>query len=247
VLEGLDDVPWSDHSHAYGQASDVPVALRAVAAGGDAADDAMEWLWRAIWHQGTIYSASALAVPFVTELAATPSLDVEHRRGLILLLFSIGRGKDTWGEDLDWSMPDDPDEQPEFEDSNVQACRRAVEHHGGRLLDLLAGAGPELWWDLAALVAVAGEPGRVRAAEMADDPMLPAFGALAFRVLATLLGGGTAEPGDLAELGRLDEELAGFLDQMLDDDHADLNLRSELADFLVERLCETRGRGRVSE
>jgi hypothetical protein len=60
---------WSQLTHAYGPASDLP---RLFAGVGDpeSADEAWEELWAALCHQGTVYSASFAALPVLAEIAA---------------------------------------------------------------------------------------------------------------------------------------------------------------------------------
>ncbi|MBO0609123.1 HEAT repeat domain-containing protein [Myceligenerans salitolerans] len=74
VLAGVDAFDWTAVSHAYGDASDMPSMLRAlvVDAGADSESDSesVSELWGAIVHQGTVYSASTAAVPFMARLAA---------------------------------------------------------------------------------------------------------------------------------------------------------------------------------
>jgi len=71
MLKKLYDVDWSDLGHAYGAATDVPDLIKAVAYGSKSeADKAWYELYGNIWHQGTIYSATSHAVPFLLELAA---------------------------------------------------------------------------------------------------------------------------------------------------------------------------------
>jgi hypothetical protein len=69
VLDGLDDVGWTERSHAYGSAADIPGLLRQAASGGDAAGEAISALYGSLFHQGTVYPATAAAVPFLAELA----------------------------------------------------------------------------------------------------------------------------------------------------------------------------------
>jgi hypothetical protein len=86
ALEGLDAVPWAELTHAYGEATDVPGLLRAIAAGEDRADE----LFGNIWHQGTVYPATGPAVPFLVELATHAEPSVRHM--LLALLAYIARG-----------------------------------------------------------------------------------------------------------------------------------------------------------
>ncbi len=67
----LDALPWASYGHAYGSAEDVPGCLRALAGDDDAAaDEAQGELYGSILHQGSVYEASAQAVPFLARIAA---------------------------------------------------------------------------------------------------------------------------------------------------------------------------------
>ena len=69
MLEGLDSIDWSSLSHAHGPATDVPRLLRSLLSEDeDARLQACAELHETIWHQGTVYSASAAVVPFLFEL-----------------------------------------------------------------------------------------------------------------------------------------------------------------------------------
>lgn len=61
-LSELDQVNWAHLEHAYGSAEDVPDQLRRIAAGDS---EAFESAFGNLWHQGTVYSATAAAVPFL--------------------------------------------------------------------------------------------------------------------------------------------------------------------------------------
>ncbi|CUH78231.1 HEAT repeat domain-containing protein [Tropicibacter naphthalenivorans] len=70
MLEGLDQIDWAALRHAYGPAADVPGDLRALALGGERqAAKALERLYSNIYHQGTRYTATVAAVPFIAEMA----------------------------------------------------------------------------------------------------------------------------------------------------------------------------------
>jgi hypothetical protein len=93
VLEGLDSIPWSKLKHAYGPADDVPGLLRALTST-DAAerDSAQSDLFGNIWHQGTVYEATAYAVPFLVQLALASS--VPDRADVLGLLGAIAESND---------------------------------------------------------------------------------------------------------------------------------------------------------
>lgn len=68
MLEGLDTVDWSNLIHAYGDASDIPNDICELLS--DAEDIREKALWRLfgnIYHQGTRYTATVAAIPFLTD------------------------------------------------------------------------------------------------------------------------------------------------------------------------------------
>src|SRR5579862_1242153 len=75
MLEQHDRVDWSQLSHAYGQAADVPEMIRDLARSGPATrEDVLEELWSSILHQGSLYTATTAAIPFLIELLNEPSV-----------------------------------------------------------------------------------------------------------------------------------------------------------------------------
>jgi hypothetical protein len=99
MLTGVDRVDWSALEHAYGPATDVPRHLRALGSvDSGVREAALDALYGNLWHQGTLYPATAAAVPFVLDLVdddATP-----ERPLLLLFLADVGRsasfGDDPW-------------------------------------------------------------------------------------------------------------------------------------------------------
>lgn len=88
MLEGIDDAAFAKASHAYGKAKDVPELLRRLLARSEATRaNALFELGAAICHQGTLYSATPLAVPHLLELVA--SAKVKGRAGILRLLADI--------------------------------------------------------------------------------------------------------------------------------------------------------------
>ncbi|MFF2078432.1 HEAT repeat domain-containing protein [Kitasatospora sp. NPDC058162] len=98
ALAGLDAHPWASLAHAYGSAEDLPGLLRAfVEAGEDGdAEEARDELYSAILHQGTVYSASVDAVPFLARIAAAGHQVVE-------ILWMLGGLAET---DDEWQIPE---------------------------------------------------------------------------------------------------------------------------------------------
>lgn len=79
LFVSLDDIDWASLEHAYGPGDKVPDWLRALrAAELEQRDQGRYWLEASILHQGSVYPASAPAVPFLVRLAldrVTPERD----------------------------------------------------------------------------------------------------------------------------------------------------------------------------
>ncbi len=119
----LDALPWASYGHAYGSAEDVPGCLRALAGDDDAAaDEAQSELYGSILHQGSVYEASAKAVPFLARIAAA---DIRTADVLLLIGGIAEGGEDPSPEAGDGPPAEAGDGLPARESDEV-ACRRAV-------------------------------------------------------------------------------------------------------------------------
>jgi len=95
MLEGLDKINWSQLHHAYGEASDVPVLIHQLLSKDNASiDKAIYELFGNILHQGTVYEASAFAVPFLQELLRSSEINDKTKKPLACLLASMADGYD---------------------------------------------------------------------------------------------------------------------------------------------------------
>src|SRR5262245_44051689 len=93
MLERLNNVEWSRISHAYGPATDVPAQLRVLVANNAEAWKKAVWeLHGNVWHQGTVYEASAHIVPFLLEIIRDGDLRDEQKAELLGLVALIGNG-----------------------------------------------------------------------------------------------------------------------------------------------------------
>ncbi|MFE0517054.1 HEAT repeat domain-containing protein [Streptomyces sp. NPDC058964] len=143
VFADLDRVAWPELHHAYGPADDLPDLLRAVTASDEeTAAEAEQELWSGIVHQGTVYGATAAAVPFLARLAAAGV-----RRGNLLgMLGAIAESGDEHRLD-----------QP-------GAARAAVVAHLPLMLPLLSDSDAEVRqcaaWAVARCGQTAGPDGR---------------------------------------------------------------------------------------
>lgn len=102
VFAGLDDAPWRSLNHAYGPATDVPALLRALASPDSAARRrAYHHLYGNIWHQGSVYEATAYAVPFLIRLLSYPGAPDRIEIVRLLTALAEDNGQREQGEDRD--------------------------------------------------------------------------------------------------------------------------------------------------
>lgn len=96
MLAELNSVDWSQLSHAYGPASDVPQLIEALASDHkQIRDNAFHELYSNIYHQGTVYEATSHAVPFLIELAELPFVPDRPRVLGLLASLADGHGSET--------------------------------------------------------------------------------------------------------------------------------------------------------
>ncbi|MFD7595723.1 hypothetical protein ACFV6D_22120 [Kitasatospora sp. NPDC059812] len=137
ALAGLDAIDWTALHHAYGAAGDVPGQLRGLTAE-DAGErkKALHHLYGNIFHQGSRYQASAVAVPFLAALAANAALP--GRVEVLGLLASLAIGYDEthlpggvdvigWREDVEKFRVKDPAQIAVEYDEWVSQARDEVE------------------------------------------------------------------------------------------------------------------------
>lgn len=88
MFSGLDEIEWAELIHAYGDASDVPDDIHALVSSDEkAAEDALRRLFGNIHHQGTLYTATTPAVPFLAE--ASIALKPDRAAAVLGLLSAI--------------------------------------------------------------------------------------------------------------------------------------------------------------
>ncbi|MFD6874675.1 MULTISPECIES: hypothetical protein [unclassified Streptomyces] len=97
LLVGLDDIDWAALGHAYGSAEDVPGQLRTVCGPDEEArESAFRSLFGNIFHQGTRYSASPYAVPFLARIAVAGPVGARADALLLLTRLAI-----DWHDEYD--------------------------------------------------------------------------------------------------------------------------------------------------
>ena len=176
MLDGLDEIAWDDLDHAYGAASDVPDVLRGLA---DGDGEALNELFGTIWHQGTVYEATAYAVPFLIELLAAPDADTA---GLLALLSAIAEGDpDDEDESDDEDDEDESDDEGDDEDGDTDeddtggTARAAVAAGAPAYLRLLAHDSADVRAWAAHTLGVSADAARPAMLEHADpDPVVRA-------------------------------------------------------------------------
>jgi hypothetical protein len=148
MLEGLDAINWEQLTHAYGEATNVPEMLRGLASPDrDERENALDGLFWSIHHQGTIYEATAPAVPFLLELAGSP--EVRDRDRIVDLLAAIAGGCGYYQVHQVFDSPErrastEFQETLAEERSCQQAVREAVWRGLPLFLDLLRSDEPAL-------------------------------------------------------------------------------------------------------
>jgi HEAT repeat protein len=162
MLEQLDQVDWANLRHAYGAATDVPDLLRALASDRQQdREEALSGLYSNIWHQGTVYEATAYAVPFLIELLDAP--EVGGKGGLLGLLQALATGNSYLAVHQDMDSYYNERRTPEFasrlerELPAVRAAHAAVVEGTPVYLRLLAHADPEIRFTVPDVLAVCEE------------------------------------------------------------------------------------------
>ncbi|MFJ1757193.1 hypothetical protein [Kitasatospora sp. NPDC088134] len=102
--DALDGVDWGALTHAYGAADDLPELIRGLYGTEPAAVEEVRYeLVSAICHQGSVYPASAAAVPFLAHAARHAPLRRDH---LLVLLFLMADHDAEFLESRHWAASD---------------------------------------------------------------------------------------------------------------------------------------------
>ncbi|MGN6506944.1 MAG: hypothetical protein ACTHM6_15420 [Tepidisphaeraceae bacterium] len=145
MLDGIDSIDWASLRHAYGSAADVPGLLRALASPDEVKrKNAIYELFGNIWHQGTVYPATAAAVPFLYDLLNAPNVPPKSEIAALLACIAVGSGylevhsvgdfgEKTW-RDIVSEKGKSLEDEIEREATETNRVRRAA---AARLLDLL--------------------------------------------------------------------------------------------------------------
>lgn len=155
MLAGLDTVDWASLPHAYGAAADVPGLLRSLGSPDPKVREATVYeLFGNIWHQGTVYPATAAAIPFLYELLAAPAVQDRSAIAHLLACIADGRGylevhavgafgEPTWRKILG-EQGKTLEVELEREAAEIDAVRRAASAGLRQLLPYLSDPEPEI-------------------------------------------------------------------------------------------------------
>lgn len=127
MFDGIDDLDWESRHHAYGPATDVPDDLRALRSPDAEVRKQARWnLYGNIFHQGTRYRASRLAVKFLIQLAVEP--ETPEREQIIDLIthLALGYPETYWRIPVDRSGLGSGDEYFERGENEYHADERDV-------------------------------------------------------------------------------------------------------------------------
>jgi hypothetical protein len=92
LLERLDTIDWASLKGCGGPATDVPDLLRELVSEEDGVRmDIWAELLDHLWHQGTVFPASAAAIPFLYELLTDP--DVPDKGPFVEMIAAIATGE----------------------------------------------------------------------------------------------------------------------------------------------------------
>ena len=212
---------WGQFRHAYGVSVDIPGLLAAAAGPVSGRDRAWAQLWDRLCHHGSVYSASAAAVPDLTRLACDDSLRPADRAQATSLIAAIADGSSylaVHGPVVPGRFSTAEREQLSIEQGWVQDARRAAREHAPRILERLDVTNGR---ELLVIVVLAAEVGLGAAPFAASltrarDRVAPGEQRAAVDLAVALVRGALLTTEELqARVARLDHEVSSYLNQAL--------------------------------
>src|SRR5262245_43279628 len=148
MLDNLHTIPWSKLQQCYGDAAEVPDLIeRLTSRSATKRRDALEGLWSLIWHQGSVYEATAFAIPFLCELVREP--DVRGRLEILqrIHIIAVDHVSETKVDPIRRQRPERnyPDLIEALENQRLsrQACNHAIAEEVETFLSLLSDPSPQ--------------------------------------------------------------------------------------------------------
>jgi len=212
---------WSQLRHVYGPASDIPRLLHAASGPASGRDRAWAQLWDRLCHHGSVYSASAAAVPDLTRLACDDSLRPADRAQATSLIAAIADGSSylaVHGPAVPGRFSAAEREQLSIEQGWVQDARRAARQHAPQILQRLDSTNGR---ELLVIVVLAAEVGLgaapyAEALQRARERVAPGEQRAAVDLAVTLVRGELLTTEELqARVTRLDHEVSAYLNNAL--------------------------------
>ena len=212
---------WALLRHAFGSASDVPALLQAAAGPSGGRDRAWAQLWDRLCHHGSVYSASAAAVPDLTRLACDDSLRPADRAQATSLIAAIADGSSylaVHGPVQPGRFSAAEREQLSVEQGWVQDARRAAREYAPQILQRLETTNGR---ELLVVVVLAAEVGLgaapfAEALQRARERVAPGEQRTAVELAVSLVRGELLTTEQLqARVARLDREVSAYLEQAL--------------------------------
>ena len=164
-LDDIHEIDWSAVSHAYGPATDVPELLTSLARGENLKKVCWE-LWGNLFHQGTTYQASHVAVPFLWRILREGAPMLKVRLFLLTYLRGLARGYPEFPErpdpELWWTW---------IEAFEAEKSRGSTKKTRGASTSPSASVDERLYWSARSYFAVeAGLDAAIPLAESSDAP-----------------------------------------------------------------------------
>jgi hypothetical protein len=146
--ERVHEINWDSLEHAYGSAHDVPGLLIDLQSTDKSVREHAHYeLLGNIWHQGTVYSATAYAVPFLFELLDSPTAPDKDSLAGLLASIAAGEGYYRVHQPIFESLnpnADKHEEEIKQEEIEVRAVRSVISPRFVTLLDYLTSTDSEV-------------------------------------------------------------------------------------------------------
>jgi hypothetical protein len=212
---------WALLRHAHGAASDIPGLLMLAAGPTGGRDRAWAQLWDRLCHHGSVYSASAAAVPELTRMACDDTLRPADRAQATSLIAAIADGSSylaVHGPLVPGRFSAQEREQLSIEQGWVQDARRAAREYAPHILQRIDTTNGR---ELLVVIVLAAEVGLgaapfAEAMQRARDRVAPGEQRTAVELAVSLVRGELLTTEELqARVRRLDHEVGSYLNQAL--------------------------------
>jgi len=212
---------WDQLRHAYGSATDIPRLLAAAAGPPSGRDRAWALLWDRLCHHGSVYSASAAAVPELTRLACDDTLRPADRAQATSLVAAIADGSSyiaVHGPMVPGRLSPAERDQLAVEQGWVRDARTVARQYAPHILQRLDSTNGR---ELLVIVVLAAEVGLgaapyLEALQRARERVAPGEQRAAVDLAVALVRGALLTTEELqARVARLDHEVSAYLEQAL--------------------------------